>query len=247
MLTIQREALGPEGSPPRLHPVLHCGLVCVGGTTNCGGVCINTAINIDHCGACDNACGAQQTCSTGNCVDPTIFQLPVTDQGWHAVFNTGHVAADQRLTVMGVFMPAQGYVHGFLVFDTTNLPAIITSASLRLLLTNWSVDNDEGEAVQAWDVSTPIATLTADGTSQATFDDLGGGTLYGTRVVDISMAGATPFEFDLNEAALDALRNANGPIAIGLSLATPAAGIAQAMEFAAHAGRNSMVVMGFNP
>ena len=223
-----------------------CGLNCVGGTTNCDGVCINLTLNIDHCGACNQACAGDQVCAVGVCTDPETVQLPVLDQGWHATFNDGHDAESEQLSIGAVLAPDQGYISGFLVVDTATMPDVVVTARLRLLMTNYSDFNDAVEAIEAWDVSTPINTLTASGSSEAIVDDLRSGTSYGMRLVDVSLRGQV-FEFELNQAAVDMLNNANGSVAIGLGFATPADGAAQIMELATHAGRNAMVVTGFNP
>ncbi|MEZ4408251.1 MAG: MXAN_6577-like cysteine-rich protein [Polyangiales bacterium] len=42
-------------------------LTCADGQSNCGGVCINTQINPNNCGACGNACAAGERCAAGAC------------------------------------------------------------------------------------------------------------------------------------------------------------------------------------
>ncbi len=42
-------------------------LECPDGTTACGNECIDTDDSRAHCGACDNACGAGETCVEGEC------------------------------------------------------------------------------------------------------------------------------------------------------------------------------------
>lgn len=224
-----------------------CGLNCVGGTSNCGGVCVNTSSDADNCGACGVECTPTQACVNSVCSDPQPFILPVIDQGWHATFNDGHVADDENLTLMAEFAFNDAYAPGFVVIDTSNMPAIVTSASLRLLMTNWGEWNDEWEAMEAWDVTTPIATLTASGSSEAIVNDLSGGVIYGGQLLYAGLQGPSPFEFNLNGAALDALRNAGDTIAIGLNWASPSDGALEGASFSAHAGRNSLLVMGFNP
>ena len=44
-----------------------CGLSCVGGSTKCSGLCINTANDPANCGSCGNACLNGQVCSAGVC------------------------------------------------------------------------------------------------------------------------------------------------------------------------------------
>lgn len=42
--------------------------VCKRGLTKCGSTCVNTQINAQHCGACNNPCGEGETCDQGGCV-----------------------------------------------------------------------------------------------------------------------------------------------------------------------------------
>ena len=44
-----------------------CAPACASGQTNCGGVCVNTQTDTDHCGACNNACKGKMICVAGNC------------------------------------------------------------------------------------------------------------------------------------------------------------------------------------
>ncbi len=224
-----------------------CGADCQGGTTDCNGTCVDLGADIANCGACGTSCDPGQGCIAGQCSDPQPFVLPVIDQGWHATFNDGHVADDETLALTAAFAPDQGYGPGFVVIDTSNLPAVVVSADLRLLMTQWGQMNDEWEVMHAYDVSTPIATLTATGSSEAIVEDLSSGVLYGAALLNSDLIGPSPFEFSLNGAGLDALRNADGTFAIGLQWATPALGAIEGAQFAAHAGRNSLLVMGFNP
>ena len=133
---------------------------------------------------------------------------------------------------------------GFLVFDTSLMPDVVVSARLRLLMTNWQQMNDEFEVIEAWDVSTPINTLTSSGTTEAIVEDLRSGVSYGMRL--LSAQGGL-FYFDLNQAAVDMINNSTGLIAIGIGFATPANGAIQAIELAQHHGRNGIEVTGFSP
>jgi uncharacterized protein YkwD len=42
--------------------------VCPSGRTDCGGTCVNTSTNRNHCGGCGMACGPTETCTAGACV-----------------------------------------------------------------------------------------------------------------------------------------------------------------------------------
>ncbi|MBI4704955.1 MAG: hypothetical protein HY744_27940, partial [Deltaproteobacteria bacterium] len=44
-----------------------CGLVCVGGTTKCANVCVDTKCDPANCGGCGKACGQGEVCSNGAC------------------------------------------------------------------------------------------------------------------------------------------------------------------------------------
>jgi hypothetical protein len=43
---------------------------CAGGAVRCGANCIDTRTDARHCGGCGDACGPNQTCAGGECVDP---------------------------------------------------------------------------------------------------------------------------------------------------------------------------------
>ncbi|MBW1872115.1 MAG: hypothetical protein JRJ19_08630 [Deltaproteobacteria bacterium] len=40
---------------------------CPAGQTLCGGVCVDTSSNSDHCGVCSNACLSGQSCVNSKC------------------------------------------------------------------------------------------------------------------------------------------------------------------------------------
>src|SRR5439155_20912597 len=42
---------------------------CPVGQTSCGGRCIDTSNDHDHCGACGSACSASLVCGGGQCAD----------------------------------------------------------------------------------------------------------------------------------------------------------------------------------
>jgi hypothetical protein len=138
-----------------------------------------------------------------------------------------------------------GPVHGFLVVDSANFPSTIVSARLHVLMTAWAPDNDATEFLQVWDVSTPVATLVAAGSPAPVIADLGSGTLYANVPITQSLMGASPFDIELNAAGVAALANANGLMAFGISFATPQADVIQEVQLSEHAGRNALVIMGF--
>jgi hypothetical protein len=44
-----------------------CVRACSPGRIACGGLCVDTRDDPDHCGRCDNACGGQVACENGSC------------------------------------------------------------------------------------------------------------------------------------------------------------------------------------
>jgi len=54
-----------------------CG--CSTGYSDCGGVCVETAVDNGNCGACGRVCGAGQYCVMGGCITPT--NPPPADAG----------------------------------------------------------------------------------------------------------------------------------------------------------------------
>jgi hypothetical protein len=51
---------------------------CAPGQVDCGGVCVDTCCNNEHCGACGNACPPGLTCFEGVCDCPRGDCPPVT-------------------------------------------------------------------------------------------------------------------------------------------------------------------------
>jgi hypothetical protein len=55
---------------------------CAGGLTNCGGNCVNTAIDLDNCGACRNHCESETAvCFSGECCIPNCEGRCAGDDG----------------------------------------------------------------------------------------------------------------------------------------------------------------------
>ena len=54
-------------------------LTCPDASTLCGTVCVDLATHRSHCGACDRACAAGQTCVGGVCTDATTCQPPLVE------------------------------------------------------------------------------------------------------------------------------------------------------------------------
>ena len=129
--------------------------------------------------------------------------LPSTEiePGYHSSNNLNYLAGSS--TSSGYYNVSRN----FFVFDLSGLSTseIITSASLRL-------KNSQGTPsgnYTVYDVSTSIPDLTADGSSGATFDDLGTGTSYGIRAMSSADDG-TFVTINLNAAGLSALNVARG-------------------------------------
>ena len=61
--------VAPPGEPdaaPTSDP-----MACSGGSTLCGGSCVDTDISNAHCGRCGNACGSARSCQSGSCRCPS--------------------------------------------------------------------------------------------------------------------------------------------------------------------------------
>ena len=63
-------------SRPRASAVT-CFSACATGTTNCGGLCVDTLTDLRNCGSCGNACAAGQSCIAGACITATICTTPM--------------------------------------------------------------------------------------------------------------------------------------------------------------------------
>ena len=51
-------------------PTSSCQRVCDVGLTTCGRACVNTQIDLLHCGSCSHACGIGEYCVGGVCAHP---------------------------------------------------------------------------------------------------------------------------------------------------------------------------------
>jgi hypothetical protein len=117
----------------------------------------------------------------------------------------------------------------FFVFDLTAVANEIVSASIQL----YNPDNalpalrgyvspDPTETFALYDVSTPVASLTASSAAGpsgvAVFDDLGSGAVFGERVVSVADNGTT-VSMAFNDDGLSALNAARGGLfAVGGAL-----------------------------
>ena len=103
-----------------------------------------------------------------------------------------------------------GGFHSFFVFDIPD-DLTITSASLSLGNSGVGYNSpNSSEPLEMFDVSTPVSTLEAS-QSDATgiYDDLGGGTMYGTTAVGAASDG-NQVVVNLDAAAISALNSAEG-------------------------------------
>jgi hypothetical protein len=74
------DAGGVDAGNPDAGPNPDAGLMgCAVGFQDCAGVCINPAVDPQHCGGCDLSCAAQERCSAGRC-SPQC-EDPLTDCG----------------------------------------------------------------------------------------------------------------------------------------------------------------------
>lgn len=99
--------------------------------------------------------------------------------------------------------------HDFFVFNLANIGSTITSAQLSLFNpANGYISDTPSLTMSLFDVTTPFATLTASGSGQvAVYNDLGSGTLYGSRSVSAADNNSQVL-FTLNAAGVSALEGA---------------------------------------
>ena len=113
----------------------------------------------------------------------------------------------------------------FFVFDLSSVSGTINSATLRLFNPEVSqflhgyVSPDPSETLNFYDVTTPAAAITGNAAGIAGFNDLGSGTLYGSRSVSAANNG-TVIETALNSSAIAAMSSANGLFLLGGAVGT---------------------------
>ena len=142
--------------------------------------------------------------------------INVIDSGWYAESGL-HIATNENYVVG----EAGNLVRrNFFVFDLTAVVNDIVSATIQLYNpTNVTpglrgyISPDATETFELYDVSTPIASLTASSAAGPagvdTFNDLGSGTVFGQRVVSAADNGTT-VSVALNAGGLAALNAARG-------------------------------------
>jgi hypothetical protein len=151
--------------------------------------------------------------------------LEAVDSGAYFASGLHNPGIENYLT--GVF---QGQEHrSFFVFDFSSVAGTIESATLRLFNPEVSeflhgyVSPDPTETLNIHNVSTPAADIVVNTGGVASFDDLGSGTLYGSKIVSAADNG-TVVEVVLNEAAIADLNTATGLFVLGGALGTIGAG-----------------------
>jgi hypothetical protein len=151
--------------------------------------------------------------------------LVAVDRGWYRAdglhqptntnFAAGRYYADPMdLTVLSDY-------RNFFVFDLSSVSGTVTSATLTLFLPASSyLSSDATETYQLHDVSTSIASLVAGTGGTPAFNDLGGGSAFGSVTVDAAAQG-TPINIALNAAGLAYLGAAlGGQVALGGAVTT---------------------------
>jgi hypothetical protein len=135
--------------------------------------------------------------------------LDTTSRGWYkndGIANGGGPAANY---VAGWYLDRE--YRNFFIFDLWSVTGVIVSASLRIAAGTY-VSPDPSETFSLFDVSTPLAGLTALSGGTAAFIDLGGGTSYGSRAFTAADSFAIPVTMALNGAALTNLQAAVGTL-----------------------------------
>ncbi|MEO0975166.1 MAG: hypothetical protein AAFX85_18920, partial [Pseudomonadota bacterium] len=143
--------------------------------------------------------------------------IPTVDRGWYSA--EGEHNIDNENYIVG--KNGDMLFHNFFVFDPTGLAQPIAGARLRLYVPALGgLVTDEGvETFEVFTVETPVDVL-LDGTGgEGAYADLASGTLLGQAVAsrrDVDRTLTVP----LNEAAIQLLRDADGPVAFGGVLPT---------------------------
>ena len=106
-----------------------------------------------------------------------------------------------------------GELRDYFVFDLTGVTGTIVSATLRAFNPSNGFNSPDGsETFALFDVSTPLATLTAGTGGVSAFADLGTGTTYGSASVT---GGNVNVDVALNADGLTFLNGSSGSVAFG--------------------------------
>lgn len=161
---------------------------------------------------------ALPTLSTGHATAKTVV-LDALDSGWYEADGSHFVAVENYFTG---FSTSQGQeVRSFIMFDLSGVSETVLGA--RLLLENSNpagyLSPDPSEMLTIFDVTSSLVALRQGTGGTAAFDDLGSGTVFGTRGVSSADNGGT-VDIDLGPPAVAALDGAGGLFAFGGTLTT---------------------------
>lgn len=153
---------------------------CLSSSTECSGTCVNLDNDMDHCGACGNACTASQACFVGNCVEFCLdIAGPALTQNISGWADSGlQITALRNTTLTGFTFMNQGkadtinLIEGTTTVQTISVPASTPTftASVMWPLTAGttyklvSVDEANGQWVNFSGFPTGSASLRVNGT-----------------------------------------------------------------------------------
>lgn len=140
-------------------------------------------------------------------------------RGWHTLMSSHSSANDNTIT--GAY---QGGSNSYFVFPLAGLNAFsITSVTLELQLEYYMADATE--TLSVWDVSTPAATVEADGVANSpVYTDLMTGNTYGSKTFSMTDL-ATVLTIPLNtQANTDVKAAGTNDFTVGIHLDTGATG-----------------------
>lgn len=143
-----------------------------------------------------------------------VFNITAFDSGWYTNGTLQHAPANQNYFVGDCVNPSCAQANDFFAFRLGTITGTFQSATLTAANPVNGFSGPAGGAIMSlFDFGGDINALlagTADGLT--TFNDLGSGTQYGSRLVDASTNG-TDVVFNLNASALNeisAALNSNG-------------------------------------
>jgi len=125
---------------------------------------------------------------------------------------------------IGWYVGGQDELRNYLVFDLSPVGGTIESAMLHLSPgTPVYGSEDASETYTLFDIETDIDSLVDGAGGTAAFEDLGEGTIHGTRVV--TSAGTVVIDVPLNAAGIAHLDGLTGEVALGGAMTTLVKGI----------------------
>ena len=144
--------------------------------------------------------------------------INATDSGWWS--SGGFHSSDIKNYFVGGGGPLDD--HNYFVFDLSGVSGTVVSATLRLENPSGGYGSpDPAETYTIFDVTTPVATLSASGSGAAAIDiysDLGSGMILGSSVVSATSNGSI-VQVTFSAAGLAYLQGASGRlVAIGGAL-----------------------------